>query len=227
MIGKIGSTGNSTGAHIHFMVIHDKNKDGNFEDNIPDGIVDPFGWQSQDPDPWEHFSFQLNGEGVQRTGPKSHYLWINKIEAMDDIYYPDTSSIFQIGKYSIQMPEDIHSQPLNLTMNLVPSANIVINDTITHKSITTPFELVATNLNNQPVTQFDKAIEIIIDFLTLDLTPYDPDTIQIYSSRDGGQTWDPEDTTIDWETGTAMARVDHLTQFALMGKRKDTTAATS
>ncbi|MDP4010596.1 MAG: M23 family metallopeptidase [Candidatus Roizmanbacteria bacterium] len=47
-LGTVGFTGNvrpvgSKGAHIHFMVVKDKDGNGSFDDNIPDGIVDPFG----------------------------------------------------------------------------------------------------------------------------------------------------------------------------------------
>ena len=55
------------------MVIYDKNHDGNFQDNIPDGIVDPFGWQGAGDDPWEKFQFDYAGQ--RRTGMKSRYLW--------------------------------------------------------------------------------------------------------------------------------------------------------
>ena len=72
-IGKVGLTGNTDGPHIHFMAVYDKNGDGNFDDNIPDGIVDPYGWQSDKPDPWENYNFSLNG--IEKSGVKSHYLW--------------------------------------------------------------------------------------------------------------------------------------------------------
>ena len=44
-------------------------------------LVDPFGWQTKDPDPWENYSFVYNG--LQRTGSKSYYLWNKKLDALD------------------------------------------------------------------------------------------------------------------------------------------------
>jgi len=85
-IGEVGATGHvipggEAGAHIHFMVVQDKNNDGSFDDNIPDGITDPFGWQSKEEDPWPNFSFSYLGQ--QRTGNKSFYLWTKKLSNLD------------------------------------------------------------------------------------------------------------------------------------------------
>lgn len=44
LIGISGSTGNSTGEHLHFGVYHHATWDP----------VDPFGWSGQGPDPWSH-----------------------------------------------------------------------------------------------------------------------------------------------------------------------------
>lgn len=82
MIGRVGFTGNvdppgEDGSHLHFMVIEDKNKDGNFQDNIPDGLTDPYGWEGKDPDPWPAYTFYYNGQ--ERTGNDSHYLWMHPL----------------------------------------------------------------------------------------------------------------------------------------------------
>src|SRR5258708_4287644 len=111
-IGKVGDTGNcyvlSTNgtriyntpgcAHIHFGVFQDKNHDGNFSDNIPDGVTDPFGWQSKDPDPWENYSFFYNGQ--QRTGNKSYYLWEKKLDNTQESVSTNAATIIA-GHYAI------------------------------------------------------------------------------------------------------------------------------
>ena len=52
---------------------------------------------------------------------------------------------------------------------------------------------------------------------------YIPETLSIYSSPDGA-IWQKEQTLVDHDSHTATANIDHLSYFALMGDRRDTTA---
>lgn len=225
-IGKVGFTGNvdpanEDGSHIHFMVVYDKNADGNFEDNIPDGLVDPFGWQSKDPDPWENYRF--NYGGVDRTGMKSAYLWTTLLSAKH-VAIPSNGGIVDVGKNKITVPASANNnQEFELKSFLT--------------SITAPTSLVgvlgpgmvisAFDVLGNVITTFSTALTLTIDFADIDLSRYDTETISLYSSQDG-QNWVKEEVTnIDMLSKTATSQINHLTYFALMAERIDTNAPTT
>lgn len=217
-IGKLGFTGNVDpkgpgGAHIHFMVIQDKNNDGNFEDNIPDGVTDPFGWQSSDPDPWPLYSFSYAGQ--QRTGNKSYYLWKKRLDTLDATL-PTNGGVFQTGHYTATFPQGITTQNLSLILQSAPL--VFLSNQI--RSIGPSLEITAQDILGNIITQFQKSFELLIDFSTLDLTRYSTETLSFYSSPDG-TNWTQEPTTVDMTTQTASTQVDHLTHFALMAERED------
>ena len=220
-IGKVGYSGNVfptgiQGSHIHFMVIEDKNRDGNFDDNVPDGLVDPLGWQSEDPDPWEQYNFFYNGK--KRTGNKSYYLWKQKIDGLKDTLSAN-GGVFTAGKLTVDFPAGITFDPLNLSIEAIPM--LQPNSSLT--SLGTPYEINVKDDAYNAISHFLKDFNIVFDFSTLDLYPIKTETISIYSSQDG-QNWTKENTNIDWNSKKAKTSVNHLTQFALMAERKDTIA---
>lgn len=218
-IGLVGSTGNSTGAHIHFGVFKDRNQDGNFADNSPDGATDPFGWQSKESDPWPLYTF-LIGE-TQKTGNKSHYLWIKKLDNLDATL-TSNGGVFQTERYKLDFSEEATPQNLNLHLYASPAINIYK----TLRSIGSSIDVQALNLLGQPVSNFDKPFVLTVDFSSYDLSAFKTDTIAIYSSIDG-KDWIKEDTSLDFVNKTATASISHLTQFALLAERVDTVAPTT
>ncbi len=218
-IGKIGATGNvspsgDNGAHIHFMVVEDKNKDGNFSDNIPDGLTDPYGWQSKEEDPWPKFNFDYLGRN--RSGNSSFYLWKNQIASTQGTLTPNGGT-FETERVKIVFPSQATNEDIKMLLNSTPHTN----DNNSLFSIGSTIEVEARNALNNLVTLFQKDFQIIFDFANFDLSSYKVDTMSIYSSQDG-YNWQKEETQLDYQTKTATAQVNHLTRFALMAERADT-----
>lgn len=222
-IGLVGFSGNvdpagEGGSHIHFMVIKDKNNDGDFEDNIPDGLVDPFGWQSKDPDPWENYSFFYKGQ--QRTGAKSYYLFTTPLDGLDETL-TSNQKVFNIGKTTLEFPSNSVNQDVRITAKTEPNyTDQLLN------SLGSILNIQAFTQNNQALTQFLENFTLKIDFSQFDLTRYNLNTLSIYSSQDG-ENWTKEETQINNEEKTASSSMNHLTHFALMAEPKDKIAPTT
>lgn len=211
-IGKIGFTGNvipqgDLGAHIHFMVVQDKNNNGDFEDNIPNGITDPFGWGGTYADPWN------------REGNMSRYLWKNKLDTSSGVVTPQNVSVVSLPHFTATFPIGILGETFFTQVSTKPSS-----ETDTALSVIgNTFALSAVNQANQIVTQFQKAFTIRIDFKKTDVASVKPETLSIYSSQDG-ETWIKEPSTVNIKNSYATATPNHMTYFALLGERKDTVA---
>src|SRR3989344_1634825 len=220
-IGKVGATGNvfpsgEAGAHIHFMVVNDKNGDGNFNDNIPDGITDPFGWQSESIDPWPNFFFNYSGKNL--FGNLSFYLFKKQLDNLNATL-TSNGGVFNSGRYTVKAPQEITSQDLNLQIKQSP----IISITSSLVSVGSTIDMTARDNFGNLVTSFPQFFEILVDLKIMDLSRFKTSTLQFYSSPDG-ITWTPLPTEVDLTNKTAKTSVNHLTHFALIGERIDITA---
>jgi murein DD-endopeptidase MepM/ murein hydrolase activator NlpD len=224
MIGRIGYTGNVDpegidGAHIHFMVVFDKNRDGSFDDNIPDGLVDPYGWSGEvGTDPWENAVFQ-QPFGVDKTGIGSRYLWQYPLVTYKSSVGPEGGDISADG-VMIKVPKLTLDQILDFHIKSVPqSPTSMKSDGL--ESIGSATEIIATDSLGRHVRYFNNPFSVIIDLFSDVAKYYDPTSIDIYTSSDGGQSYEKAEAVIDWENKKIIATVNHLTIFTVMGQRID------
>ena len=230
-IGKVGFTGNvsptgSKGAHIHFMVIKDKDGNGSFDDNIPDGIIDPFGWQAGGPDPWPAYSFTYGGS--ERTGIKSTYLWKKSLKNMPQTLSKDGSKIRNNGSnttfdFPMQIVshdaifDSIAGPPITK-----PTINGIIEESFA--SVGNTVSAIVRDGFDNIISSFPKKFTLLFSFQDQDVERIDPTSLSIYSSSDEGATWQKEETVLDMTKKQATAKLDHMTEFALIGKRLDSEA---
>ncbi len=234
IIGKVGATGNVwpqgvQGAHIHFGVVSDKNHDGNFSDNIPDGMIDPFGWQSKNQDPWETYSFFLNDQekqnNISRTGSKSSYLWTTQLLTSSATLGKNGGLFgFAGGRYSLNFPAGAVSQDLIISLSVEP---ITSEPSAQLRPIGAGLVITVTDLLGNIISSFTKHFTLQMVYKGLDTTDIDTNSIAIYSSQDG-LNWNKELTTHHDTTNQILsAQLNHLTSFALMAQRKDTISPTT
>lgn len=223
-IGKVGFSGNvdpkgEGGAHIHFMVVKDKNGDGSFDDNIPDGLVDPYGWQSDNPDPWAQYAFELYGE--QKTGLKSYYMWKRTISGLKKTLNA-AGGTFNTSRHTIFFPKDFTLTDLILSLK----STGVSDSSPGLQPIGNGIDITLWDGIKSFISDFQKNFILKYNFTGLDISRFNQDSISMYSSIDG-INWEKESTTIDWQKLEATMQANHLTQFALLGEKLDSIAPTT
>jgi len=217
VIGRVGVSGNVDRPTLHFMVVRDKNGDGNFEDNIPDGIVDPFGWQSFESDPWESYSFTYAGK--ERTGSRSYYLWEGGDRLLSRATLHKNGNRMYANNFTLDFPRYAVSHDVLVRMQLQQPLSF------------TSFRSIGSSLLAQvhdgfglPITNFNTHWDLIITFNKADVARFNPKTLSIYSRADGEAIWQKENTTLDFVTGKAQTAINHMSEFGLFGQPLDSIA---
>lgn len=199
-IGIIGNSGSgSFGSHLHFTVKHN-------------GIVvDPSGWEGNpqvNPDPWAQAG----------NGAVSYPMWLYSIRTTQVL---DPSLGGQIASPThnelVDVPIGFYNQPLMFNLSDQP-VNIPFS---TYFSSGHSFSLNASDAVGNYVHQLDQSITIRISFDLVDLQNLDPNTLSIYSLDGFSNNWIQIPTDIDWNTMTASAQVDNLSNFALIGRAEN------
>jgi hypothetical protein len=206
----MGATGWAYGAHIHFMVIQDKDGDGDFDDDYPWGLTDPFKWFGEGEDPWASFSWNGN------TGNTSRYLWIGDIYGFTGTLTRSELNRVQTERFTYVFPEDTFSQDVQVEERGGPVVRVTDNLV----SIGSISILTVRDFLGNIISFLLRPFTLIIDFSGFDLSRYNVGSISIYSSEDG-VNWSREETSVDLDNRQASAQISHLSYFALMAERLD------
>lgn len=209
---------------LYFILIQDIDEDGVYDDNLINSAVDPFGWQSNEIDPWS----QDNTATVHpdATGTRSWYLWQTPLPNTD-LSLPSTlgSPSFTVGKSRFAFSTGVHSQDGIVRFRTLRKTSIPSVDT-SLEPLSIIYRVTIDNGFSETVTQFrpGKYMYPRISFPASILPLYVPSSVGIYSSTDEGKTWEYEESSILDSNGVFTAQVNHLTDFAVLGEKIDSVA---
>jgi len=206
-IGRVGSTGNSEGPHLHFKVI---NPSGN--------VVDPFGWSPSpeaafygEADPWEKWNLIEDGSDAA-----SHYLWIHRLVTNANLLSSESSTILSSpsGKIIATFPVGVNNEALRVQMmDILNPANIPGNQ------ILASFSLYGYTNENLAVTAMLKDISLDVQLSTSSQL-----TQKVNSSNDPNlilwdiqaRTWKELPSTWDPSSGSLHTSTSQIGTFAII-----------
>jgi uncharacterized repeat protein (TIGR01451 family) len=165
-------------------------------------------------------------ESLQVLFGYQDYIWILADRSSDVIVGLGTEEIPAItATLPSGQPGQVVSAQGNFSLTL-PGAALTQTLVITH----TPFQAAAGQnqgvlerfdlsaaaaQGGQPVTQFSVPVALTLDYLPLNITPDEAETILFFYWDESLGTWAPLTTTVDIVQGVATAITNHLSDFAV------------
>ena len=216
VIGKVGMTGRTTGPHLHFGVLKDKNADGVFND-YPDGLVDPFSWL--DPyinDPWPNYNWQDSLGNHQ--GTESVYLW-NYTTDIQREYINSLNNTIVLGNKTISFNlDDLQNNLFTASAANYLKPRLLFSQLDLEYIEGTSLSITASDHFDEGLLVGDSSFTIDFDLSELNLNNVIEGTLKVYVWDKIKQRWEPLPTIYDYISKKISAQSNHMSHFAVFGQ---------
>ena len=218
ILGMMGSTGNSTGVHLHFSVFHDRDGDG--ADKMESSeVIDPYGWfpSYSDPpsaDPWE-----------SHAGVKSSFLWKYNMSADVPAMSPAGTVQSPTGMVRVEVPAnavaagawiEVTELPVSAAQTPYLAAGPSFRLAVYQEQ---PGAAAALPSAGQTAGEILPQLTMSVGYFDDDVRHVDEARLQIARWDVAGETWQPQPTTVDTQRKVAVAQTSQGGAYSLQGPR--------
>jgi|GEM_PF-1698229 len=222
---------------LYMRVVQDKDNDGSFENNLIDGLFDPFGWQGSGSDPWESYISTCAATNailpvstcIAKTGNRSYYIWKQSLGDGVKTIRPDiVNTTFVVGSSTLIFPKDTLSNDAVVRYRHLPQQRRIrwgqdnASPTATLQSLSNIVRIEIDDGFGNMITTLSKPFTLDFVYDSSMYSKFIQNTIGIYSSQDG-LLWQKETTVHQSTTKKFTATLGHLTEFAILGEKIDNT----
>lgn len=228
-IGKVGLTGSTTGPHIHVNVLKDINNDGAFIGDWPYGLVDPFGWQTEESiDPWSVYSWE-DVLGINK-GSKSKYLWnIEPKVISENINISNSNPVtIQLDNKKVTFNTggsitngDISTNFANISAKVLPYSKPMLenlDDTQAYLKKSSLYILLKDNLGNK-ISELNNPVKLVIKYSEVDLENLIRNSLKMYHWNQSLGIWELLDNQENnQDTNEISAETNNFSRFGVFGE---------